>query len=71
MPTGIFLVPPRGELMEISELSFEREADFQELLARYPSLLVGDPVDPESPQRWLLVNREVDVPGEAARILVP
>jgi len=36
----------------------------QDLLARYPDLLPGDQIDPENPLRWLLVSREMGVPGE-------
>jgi hypothetical protein len=40
---------------------FVTEDDFQRLLSRFPELLVGDQIDPESPRRWVLVRREQPV----------
>jgi len=37
------------------------EDDFQRLLSRFPELLVGDQVDPQSPRRWILVKREQSI----------
>jgi len=37
---------------------FATEDDFQRLLSRFPELLVGDQIDPQSPRRWILVRRE-------------
>lgn len=61
MSTGIFLVDAKGELTEMRETPFLAEAHFQELLARYPSLLAGDQIDPQEPRRWLLIDREVGI----------
>jgi hypothetical protein len=36
----------------------------QKLLADHPDLLAGDQIDAEEPRRWLLVSREMAVPGE-------
>jgi hypothetical protein len=51
MPRGIYLIQGDGELV---------------LLARYPSLLAGDQIDPASPRRWVLISREQPVPDESA-----
>src|SRR5436305_3334298 len=64
MPGGIFLLDADGELTEMSETAFAAEVDFQLLLARHPSLLAGDQIDPGEPRRWLLVAREVGVPDQ-------
>lgn len=61
MTAGIFLVDAQGELTEMRETPFAAEAHFQELLARYPSLLAGDQIDPQIPRRWLLIDREVGI----------
>ena len=37
---------------------FSAELDFQDLLARFPELLVGDQIDPEQPRRFMLVKQE-------------
>lgn len=59
----IFLVEDEGgHLKEMVETSFPAEEKLQILLARYPDLLPGDQINPESPCRWLLVTREFGVP---------
>lgn len=46
----------------MAETGYLTEAHLQELLAKYPELLSGEQVDPESPRRWLLVLREAGIP---------
>lgn len=63
----IFLVDDDGDrLMQMVETSFVTEENLQILLARYPDLLPGDQIDPENPRQWLLVTRELGVPGGIA-----
>ncbi len=64
MPTGIFLINEKNELVELEETDFQSEDIFQELLENYPNLLSGKLINPEEPRSWLLVDREVGVPGE-------
>lgn len=61
----IFLVgKEKGErLIPMVETTYPKEEIVQELLAQYWDLLPGDQIDPDSPRRWLLVSREVGVPG--------
>lgn len=59
----IYVIPPDGSSALILRASrYDREADFQKLLARYPALLDGEQFDPVSPRRWLLVGQEIPVP---------
>lgn len=46
------------------ETKYDSESLLQKLLADYPDLLAGDQIDLEEPRRWLLVSREMAVPGE-------
>ncbi len=63
----IFLVDDDGDdLMQMVETSFVTEENLQILLARYPDLLPGDQIDPERPRQWLLVTRELGIPGGIA-----
>ena len=64
MPGGIFLIQNDGQLVEMIEQKYESEDLLQELLAKYPNLLAGDQIDSENPRRWLLIDREMSVPGE-------
>ncbi len=59
-----FVGENESQLTEMVETSFEKEDILQLLLERYPDLLPGDQIDPENPRRWLLVSREMGVPGE-------
>jgi len=59
----IFLVEGKRDLMPMVETTYVTEDDLQALLAKYPDLLPGDQIDLENPRRWLLVAREVPVPG--------
>jgi hypothetical protein len=58
--TGVFVVRD-GSLISMPPAQFASEDDFQALLSKYPSLLVGDQIDPQSPRRWILVKREQSV----------
>jgi hypothetical protein len=58
--TGVFVLRD-GSLISMPPAQFASENDFQVLLSRYPSLLVGDQIDSESPRRWILVKREQSV----------
>jgi hypothetical protein len=62
---GIFLIREDETLVEMREQDYESEALLQQLLARHPDLLAGDQMD-EAPRRWLLVAREMAIPGEEA-----
>jgi hypothetical protein len=59
----IFLFEGKRKLTPMVETSYVTEDDLQALLADYPDLLPGDQINLENPRRWLLVAREVAVPG--------
>lgn len=59
----IFLVEGERKLTPMTETSYVKEDDLQALLANYPDLLPGDQIDFEEPRRWILVARELPVPG--------
>ncbi len=65
MAGGVFVIQADGKLIELTETPFAAEENFQQLLAKHPSLLAGDQIAPDSPRRWLLIAREIGVPGEA------
>jgi hypothetical protein len=65
---GIFVISgelesPAAELFEMVEQPYDSEDVLQSLIERYPNLLAGGQIDPESPRRWLLIRREQPVPG--------
>ena len=53
-----------GSLIPMIEQDYVQEDVLQTLLERYPDLLPGDQINPEMPRRWLLVAREMGVPGD-------
>ena len=56
--SGVFLVQADRSLVAMRPTEFSAELDFQDLLARFPELLVGDQIDPEQPRRFMLVKQE-------------
>jgi hypothetical protein len=55
----------QDNLIPLEETGYLTENDLQKFLANYPDLLPGDQIDPENPRRWILVAREMSVPGNA------
>lgn len=49
-------------LTPLHRADFDSEDALQTILARYPDLLAGEQMRPESPRRWLLITREMGVP---------
>jgi hypothetical protein len=64
MAAGVFLLKDGSTLVEMQSAEFALEADFQKLLADFPSLLAGDQIDAANPRRWVLVKREKSIPSE-------
>jgi hypothetical protein len=60
---GIFLIQPNGDLVEMNEEPYNSEDLLQTLLAKYPSLLAGNQIDPKAPRKWLFIEREASVPS--------
>jgi hypothetical protein len=63
---GVYVIRADGELVELVERAYDSEDLLQELLAKYPALLAGDQMDSAAPRRWVLISREVPIPGEEA-----
>lgn len=64
MSGGIYLIQNDGQLVEMTERTYDSEDLLQGLLAQYPNLLAGDQMDNSHPRRWLLISRERGVPAE-------
>jgi len=60
----IYLLKEDSKLLAMEEAPYDSESLLQKLLADHPDLLAGDQINVEEPRRWLLVTREMDVPGE-------
>jgi hypothetical protein len=58
MPGAIYVLKSDDELIEMRQEGYLLEAHLQDLLAKYPSLLAGEGVNPAVPRRWLLVRKE-------------
>ncbi len=59
--SGVFLVQADQSLVAMRPTPFNAEIDFQDLLAKFPELLVGDQIDPEQPRRFMLVKQEQSI----------
>src|SRR5262249_44659582 len=64
MSGGIYLLRGEDELLEMIEQRYDSEEILQALIAKFPSLLAGDQYGATAPRRWLLIAREVALPGE-------
>jgi|GEM_PF-2474600 len=61
MTDRIYLVTDDQTLKPMEVTPYASEDLLQGLLERYPDLLAGDQIDPESPRRWLLIKREAGI----------
>lgn len=60
----IFLVgDEKNCLIALEETEYMTEDILQGFLEKYPDLLPGDQIVPENPRRWILVAREMIIPG--------
>ena len=64
MTGSIYLRQGDKGLLELNEAAYDSEDLLQKLLEDYPKLLAGEQMNSEAPRRWLLVRREMPVPGE-------
>ncbi|MCX6064093.1 MAG: hypothetical protein NTV26_07960 [Caldiserica bacterium] len=64
MKHRIFLLHEGEKLTSMEERAYDSEDRLQALLANYPELLGGDQMDETYPRRWLLVEREISIPGD-------
>lgn len=53
-----------GDLIEMTEDLYDREALLQRDLADFPRLLAGDQMDTADPRQWSLIAREASVPDK-------
>jgi hypothetical protein len=60
----IYLLDGESKLIAMEESAYDSESLLQKLLADHPDLLAGEQINAEEPRRWLLVTREMTVPGE-------
>jgi hypothetical protein len=61
---GIYVLTGDKKLAKLEERPYDSEDLLQALLADYPDILAGDQINPDAPRRWLLIKRELGVPGE-------
>ena len=64
MAGRIYLLSNDSKLLAMEEVAYESERLLQQLLAEHPDLLAGEQINADEPRRWLLVTREMVVPGE-------
>ncbi|MCB0805199.1 MAG: hypothetical protein KDC05_05325, partial [Bacteroidales bacterium] len=64
MDEQIFILNENQTLIELNESGFVTEVQFQELLEKYPNLISGSQINPGEPRKWILISREIGIPGE-------
>jgi hypothetical protein len=65
----IFLINDDQTLVEMVSTSYDSEDLLQKLLADYPQILAGEQINSQVPRRWLLIDREVGIPGVETHIV--
>lgn len=64
MEEQIFILNNDRTLVELNEREFVTENQFQILLEKYPKIISGSQINPDFPRKWLLISREIGIPGE-------
>ena len=64
MNEQIFILNNDNKLIELNESDFVTEDELQALLENYPNLISGSQINPDNPRKWILISREVGIPGE-------
>jgi len=64
MSRKIYLIQNDETLTEMTENPYPSEDILQTLLSKYPDLLAGGQINADQPRRWMLVSREIGIPGE-------
>lgn len=64
LQAGVFVLQGSDTLVAMQPEQFAAEVDFQAMLSRFPSLLVGDQINPDDPRRFLLIKQELAIGHE-------
>ena len=64
MSESIFLLEADGGVVELRETEYATEDRLQALVADHPELLAGVQSSSEEGRRWLLIGREIGIPGD-------
>ena len=65
--TKAYVVQDNGATIPMQRVRCKNEdEELQRILERNPDLLPGDQINPESPRRWLIVEREMGVPDPSS-----
>ena len=64
MSGKIFAFHSDGELRELTQSQYSDENFFQTLIEKYPAILAGDQINPDTPRQFVLISREMGVPSE-------
>jgi len=59
----IFHIDENNRAVQLHEVKYESEDLLQRLVAQYPDILAGEQINPENPRKWILISREMGVPG--------
>lgn len=59
----IFHINENDEAVKLHEQRYENEDFFQKMIEQYPDILAGEQITPDAPRKWILISREMGVPG--------
>ena len=61
---SIFYIDENGKPVRLSEQKYESEDLLQQLVEQYPDILAGEQINPDTPRKWILISREMGIPGQ-------
>lgn len=64
MSGRIYLLHDNSHLVAMKEAPYDSEDLLQEMLAEHSDLLAGEQINSQAPRRWLLIRREMGIPGD-------
>lgn len=59
----IFHIDENNQAVQLHEIKYESEDLLQRLVEQYPDILAGEQINPDNPRKWILISREMGVPG--------
>lgn len=59
----IFHIDEYNKAVQLHESKYESEDLLQQLVEQHPDILAGEQMNPENPRKWILISREMGVPG--------
>lgn len=61
---NIFHIDSNNHVIQLHEERYESEELLQQLIENHPDILSGEQISPDAPRKWILISREMGIPGQ-------